>query len=242
MSGKAAPCPARPGPERSPRPAPRSGRDWKTRCPHRPLVWMSQNAGAAQGPKGHDCPDESESRRSDRQQSQIRSIPRSRGFEQQSPSGAALIFVLQKGSELLCGTARAGQPSIVVQAVEWSSQPIRIRQISSNSAEGRRGRALPRIVRLHVCGLNWCINTYLARGTSRRSGRRGYSETGRRARFPAVLTMDNFTDILSAIEHGDPRRAEQLLPLVYDELRKLAAQQAGAGEAGADAPGYRPGA
>src|SRR5262249_33441489 len=30
---------------------------------------------------------------------------------------------------------------------------------------------------------------------------------------------------LSAIEHGDPRAAEQLLPLVYDELRKLAAQK-----------------
>src|SRR5262249_35123711 len=29
--------------------------------------------------------------------------------------------------------------------------------------------------------------------------------------------------ILSAIEHGDPHAAEQLLPLVYDELRKLSA-------------------
>ena len=31
--------------------------------------------------------------------------------------------------------------------------------------------------------------------------------------------------VLSAIEQGDPRAAEQLLPLVYDELRKLAAQK-----------------
>jgi hypothetical protein len=31
--------------------------------------------------------------------------------------------------------------------------------------------------------------------------------------------------ILSAIENGDPSAAEQLLPLVYDELRKLAAQR-----------------
>ena len=31
------------------------------------------------------------------------------------------------------------------------------------------------------------------------------------------------TQILSAIEQGDPSRAEELLPLVYDELRKLAA-------------------
>jgi len=32
-------------------------------------------------------------------------------------------------------------------------------------------------------------------------------------------------EILSAVERGDPHAAEQLLPLVYDELRKLAAQR-----------------
>ena len=36
--------------------------------------------------------------------------------------------------------------------------------------------------------------------------------------------MSEVTRILSAIEHGDLHAAEQLLPLVYDELRKLAAQ------------------
>jgi RNA polymerase sigma factor (TIGR02999 family) len=35
--------------------------------------------------------------------------------------------------------------------------------------------------------------------------------------------MSNVTQILSAIEQGDPHAAEKLLPLVYDELRKLAA-------------------
>ena len=35
--------------------------------------------------------------------------------------------------------------------------------------------------------------------------------------------MSEVTRILSAIEQGDPHAAEQLLPLVYDELRKLAA-------------------
>jgi hypothetical protein len=34
--------------------------------------------------------------------------------------------------------------------------------------------------------------------------------------------MSDVTRILSAIERGDPHAAEQLLPLVYDELRKLA--------------------
>jgi RNA polymerase sigma factor (TIGR02999 family) len=35
--------------------------------------------------------------------------------------------------------------------------------------------------------------------------------------------MSEATRILSAIQQGDPHAAEQLLPLVYDELRKLAA-------------------
>ena len=37
--------------------------------------------------------------------------------------------------------------------------------------------------------------------------------------------ITDVTRILSAIEQGDPSAAEQLLPLVYDELRKLAAQK-----------------
>jgi RNA polymerase sigma factor (TIGR02999 family) len=37
--------------------------------------------------------------------------------------------------------------------------------------------------------------------------------------------MSEVTRILSAIEQGDPSAAEQLLPLIYDELRKLAAQK-----------------
>jgi RNA polymerase sigma factor (TIGR02999 family) len=39
--------------------------------------------------------------------------------------------------------------------------------------------------------------------------------------------MNEVTRILSAIEQGDPNAAEQLLPLVYDELRNLAAQKLG---------------
>src|SRR5438067_8425350 len=37
--------------------------------------------------------------------------------------------------------------------------------------------------------------------------------------------MNDVTRILSAIEQGDARAAERLLPLVYDELRKLATQK-----------------
>src|SRR5262245_15339379 len=42
---------------------------------------------------------------------------------------------------------------------------------------------------------------------------------------PFMPPMNEVTQILSDIEAGDPHAAEQLLPLVYNELRKLAAQK-----------------
>src|SRR5262245_9179606 len=45
--------------------------------------------------------------------------------------------------------------------------------------------------------------------------------------------MSDVTRILSAIEQGDPNAAGELLPLVYDELRKLAAARMAA-----EAPGH----
>ena len=41
----------------------------------------------------------------------------------------------------------------------------------------------------------------------------------------AGLAMTDVTHFLALIEQGDPQAAEKLLPLVYDELRKLAAQK-----------------
>src|SRR6266699_6567006 len=35
--------------------------------------------------------------------------------------------------------------------------------------------------------------------------------------------MSEFTQILRSVERGDPKAAEELLPLIYDELRRLAA-------------------
>ncbi len=46
-----------------------------------------------------------------------------------------------------------------------------------------------------------------------------YAASGR------IIAMNEITRIISAIEQGDPRAAEQLLPLVYSELRRLAAQR-----------------
>jgi RNA polymerase sigma factor (TIGR02999 family) len=62
-----------------------------------------------------------------------------------------------------------------------------------------------------------------------------YNPSGRKPRVGAkdiitvtaivlrAMSMTEVTQILSQIEQGDPSAAEQLLPLVYDELRKLAA-------------------
>jgi RNA polymerase sigma factor (TIGR02999 family) len=41
--------------------------------------------------------------------------------------------------------------------------------------------------------------------------------------IPVAIPMSDVTQILSQIEQGDSQAAEKLLPLVYDELRKLAA-------------------
>src|SRR5213076_1527437 len=55
---------------------------------------------------------------------------------------------------------------------------------------------------------------------------RGRLECGqRKRRSERVPPMNEVTRILSAIEQGDPHAAELLLPLVYDELRKLAARK-----------------
>jgi RNA polymerase sigma factor (TIGR02999 family) len=40
-----------------------------------------------------------------------------------------------------------------------------------------------------------------------------------------MILMNDITRILSAIEQGDLRAADRLMPLVYDELRQLAAAQ-----------------
>ena len=53
--------------------------------------------------------------------------------------------------------------------------------------------------------------------------------------------MSDVTRILSAIDQGDPAAAEQLLPLVYEELRRLAAQKLSHEKPGPNASGDRPG-
>jgi hypothetical protein len=78
-------------------------------------------------------------------------------------------------------------------------------------------------LKVYVEYSNECWNT--ASGTI---VQREHCETQGVANFSptrSVPPMSEVTRILSAIEQGDPHAAEQLLPLVYDELRKLAAQK-----------------
>jgi len=56
----------------------------------------------------------------------------------------------------------------------------------------------------------------------RRSGQQ-VLDWGRNSTATEPQPLSDVTHILSQIESGDPSAAEQLLPLVYDELRKLAA-------------------
>jgi RNA polymerase sigma factor (TIGR02999 family) len=66
------------------------------------------------------------------------------------------------------------------------------------------------------------------------AGRRTVSYTPARSRLVHVLVapMSEVTRILSAIEEGDAHAAEKLLPLVYSELRMLAAQRLAQEKAG----------
>src|SRR5215470_6022303 len=54
----------------------------------------------------------------------------------------------------------------------------------------------------------------------------------RRVARPPEPPMAEVTPTLPATEDGDPRAAGQLLPLVYDELRRLAAQKLAQEKAG----------
>ena len=51
--------------------------------------------------------------------------------------------------------------------------------------------------------------------------------------------MSEVTRILAAVEQGDVHAAEELLPLVYNELRKLATARMSAEVARPDAPAHR---
>src|SRR5262249_27710818 len=95
--------------------------------------------------------------------------------------------------------------------------------------ESRRNRGL--VARSMVYSASgWGAGTGVR---AHRVGRPGMAKTSQCAQgsgrdlsaIPGAPPMSDVTRILSAIEQGDPHGAAQLLPLVYDELRRLAAQK-----------------
>jgi RNA polymerase sigma factor (TIGR02999 family) len=81
-------------------------------------------------------------------------------------------------------------------------------------------------IRWHICGTS-AIGAGHRKYSGISLGLRARGQTGFRSRPDCGLRMlggmADVTQILSAIEAGDPHAAADLLPLVYDELRKLAA-------------------
>src|SRR5262249_36869447 len=70
---------------------------------------------------------------------------------------------------------------------------------------------------------SWGSGFWLAAFQGEPGGRYAGSQTT--SSLHQVPTMSEVTRILAAIEQGQPHAAEQLLPLVYGELRQLAAQR-----------------
>src|SRR6516165_3272725 len=76
-----------------------------------------------------------------------------------------------------------------------------------------------------------CTDWIAPFGREDRSAQKRSSDVRRCPFLPAAFCtiilerMSDVTQILSDVEQGDPHAAEQLLPLVYEELRKLATQK-----------------
>ena len=86
------------------------------------------------------------------------------------------------------------------------------------------------------------LNTFTS-GADGIGARADGSETVASQRWvPGRLPMSDVTHILAAIERGDPKAVDQLLPLVYDELRRLAAQRLAQERARTDLASDGPGA
>src|SRR5262245_12367410 len=98
------------------------------------------------------------------------------------------------------------------------SQPQPQTTRSQPSANTARGTA--------AFGLRACERSSLERSVILREDYRlSVSACSPSPQWVSSAGMTEVTRILSAMESGDPLAAEQLLPLVYDELRRLAAQK-----------------
>src|SRR5262249_35729576 len=104
------------------------------------------------------------------------------------------------------------------------SHGVRPRQ---SKAAGRRTRNNLPLKMLHhiTCKMPFVAWSGIGRSDRRAQALRQKARETRRSTRYKLAGMSDVTRILGAIERGDPQAAAQLLPLVYDELRKLAAQK-----------------
>src|SRR5260370_10380812 len=114
----------------------------------------------------------------------------------------------------------------------------RLDRIALDQVESQDERALPDSVRLRTdrrrrprrrhraaAGAAWpaALVSGAKKGTVPLSSK-GQSPFSHRGRHTDIIrAMSDVTQILDAAKRGDPQAAAQLLPLVYDELRRLAA-------------------
>ena len=97
---------------------------------------------------------------------------------------------------------------------------VRIRSRGQNGHDLAQPRRFPPYRPANLCG---DAALAIAKSAERRSVTFPPERWKASADRCILLDMSDVTEILTALEKGDSHAAEKLLPLVYDELRKLAA-------------------
>ncbi len=119
------------------------------------------------------------------------------------------------------------QPATIQCVKAFPLAPTFLRIAARNELDGRP-EVLPGSAAHSPGSEVWKARNVALRGTSKKDETGGvlvYNGALRSVCSGGPLKMDNVTQILCAIQQGDPRAADRLLPLVYAELRRLAAQR-----------------
>src|SRR5262249_23704580 len=125
---------------------------------------------------------------------------------------------------------RPGEPDVLVELANGSNPGSLVRCPRRLEDDWRAER----VEELSPCGwynLRLFPRFGVGPGVSAGSAHAEVNDPGANGRLAArglilqEMPMSEVTRILSAIDQGDPHAAGQLLPLVYDELRQLAARK-----------------
>ena len=140
------------------------------------------------------------------------------------PSRFAVALALTALALSGCAGHRArARPSLLVDGTRAPALPEVLASLGKGAVMSRV-RVLPaQMQQLATCRQHLHVR---ARGQHSGDARPGPVYFGNpNALADSVPPMNEVTRILSAVERGDPQAAAQLLPLVYQELRKLAGQK-----------------